>query len=72
MIHLFTMLIDKNQCNFVLVEFRLLWLIQKLNQNCRLTRGPVFLLGGCTLVSVIRKLNFEKKNKELKISISVN
>jgi hypothetical protein len=54
--------------DFVLVEFRLLRLIQKPNQNCWLNRGPIFLLGGSILVSITRKLNFEKNKRTESIS----
>jgi hypothetical protein len=49
--------------DFVLVEFQLLRLIQKPNQNCWLIGGPVFLLGGSISVSITRKLNFEKNKR---------
>jgi hypothetical protein len=72
MIHLLTMLIDKNPCNSGLVEFWLLRLIRKPNRNCQLTGGPIFLLGGSISVSIIRKPNFERKTEELDRSVSVN
>jgi hypothetical protein len=62
-IHLFTLLIDKNLYNFVLVKFWLLQLDKKPNQNYQLVGGQSFLLGGSISISIIRKLNFEKKWK---------